>query len=207
MEAQLDEIAAGQLAQQDCLNQFYFGERGLQQSINELMENIDAREVPGIPLGESDGALVQIKVGQYGAYVSNGETNADLPQDSTIDSVTLDLALELIEQRIAGPQLLGVDSETDDNIYLANGRYGYYVQRGEPREVPKARGKGTKDNPAKTLFVIGWNAARRNGPGNCTALAYASERTWRAHRRRSDREDCCCKWPIWPLCFLGWYLC
>ena len=89
MEAQLDEIAAGQLAQQDCLNQFYFGERGLQQSINELMENIDAREVPGIPLGESDGALVQIKVGQYGAYVSNGETNADLPQDSTIDSVPL----------------------------------------------------------------------------------------------------------------------
>ena len=38
------------------------------------------------------------------------------------------------------------------------------------------------------------------------ALAYASEKLGE-HTVGEVTEDCCCKWPIWPLCFLGWYLC
>jgi DNA topoisomerase-1 len=61
---------------------------------------------PGRPLGTdpASGKTVVVKAGRFGAYVTDGETNATLPRDVDRERVTLDVALPLLEaRRPAGP--------------------------------------------------------------------------------------------------------
>ena len=56
---------------------------------------------PGRPLGEdpASGRAVVVKPGKYGAYVTDGETNATLPRDKSAEEVTLGEALLLLAAR------------------------------------------------------------------------------------------------------------
>lgn len=47
---------------------------------------------------------VQLMNGRYGPYVTDGETNASLPKDSTVESVTFEEALALLEARAKMPK-------------------------------------------------------------------------------------------------------
>ena len=61
---------------------------------------------PGRPLGDDpeSGKPVVVKAGRYGPYVTDGETNATLPRETTSDAVTLDEAILLLAaRRAAGP--------------------------------------------------------------------------------------------------------
>lgn len=57
-------------------------------------------------LGELEGAAGTVNVleGRYGPYVTDGETNASLPRGTDPDSVTPELALELLEKRRNAPK-------------------------------------------------------------------------------------------------------
>ena len=47
---------------------------------------------------------IEIKDGRYGAYVSDGKINATLPKDKSTDDITLEIAIQLIEEKRAkGP--------------------------------------------------------------------------------------------------------
>ncbi|HMP17406.1 MAG TPA: topoisomerase C-terminal repeat-containing protein, partial [Gemmatales bacterium] len=51
---------------------------------------------------------VQVLDGRYGMYVTDGETNASLPKDVTPDTLTMELALQLLADRAAmGPAKRG----------------------------------------------------------------------------------------------------
>ena len=54
-------------------------------------------------LGESPvtGKPVRVLSGRYGPYISDGETNANIPKDQKPEDVTLDIALPLLEARAA----------------------------------------------------------------------------------------------------------
>ena len=58
---------------------------------------------PGRPLGDDPdtGKPIVVKAGRYGAYVTDGETNATLPRDRGADAITLEEARELLVQRRA----------------------------------------------------------------------------------------------------------
>ncbi|TQL17567.1 DNA topoisomerase I [Zymomonas mobilis] len=47
---------------------------------------------------------VQLMDGRYGPYVTDGETNASLPKDSTVESITFEEALALLEARAKMPK-------------------------------------------------------------------------------------------------------
>jgi len=50
---------------------------------------------------DSDGNAIKVLKGRYGPYVSDGDTNATIPEDSDPMEVTLEQALALIAERIA----------------------------------------------------------------------------------------------------------
>ncbi|HYA51976.1 MAG TPA: topoisomerase C-terminal repeat-containing protein, partial [Streptosporangiaceae bacterium] len=54
--------------------------------------------------GDPDGRPIVIKDGRFGPYVTDGETNASLRKGDSVESVTLQRAVELLaERRAAGP--------------------------------------------------------------------------------------------------------
>src|SRR6185436_3638920 len=67
------------------------------------------RGAPKPPLKElgpdpSSGRPLVVKDGRFGPYVTDGETNASLRSGDSVDSLTLDRAVELLaERRARGP--------------------------------------------------------------------------------------------------------
>ena len=69
-----------------------------------------------------------------------GDDRADIPPDLAPDELTLVKAIDLISEKAEGPRELGTDPESSLSVFLANGRYGHYVQlgeQGEGKEKPK----------------------------------------------------------------------
>ena len=49
-------------------------------------------------------AAIEIKDGRYGAYVTNGKINAALPKSTSMDDITLEIAIQLIaDKKAKGP--------------------------------------------------------------------------------------------------------
>ncbi len=145
MEDDLDAVADGALEATPWLRRFYFGDpdalpaagalaaEGLQHRIGSGWEEIDAREVSSIPLGEdADGNIVAVRVGRYGPYVQAGDgaVRANIPEDSAPDEIDLAQALELLARAEKGDQPLGTEPVSGLPVYLKTGRYGPYVQVG-----------------------------------------------------------------------------
>ena len=142
MEDRLDEIAVGNDEYLAFLERFYRGDAGLQAVLNQAAEEVDPRAVCTIPVGLSpDGEQVDVRVGRYGPFLNMGETNADIPNELPPDELTLDKAVELLEERRRGPRVVGQDPATDKPIFMMKGRFGPYLQLGEPEKVP---GKGKR---------------------------------------------------------------
>jgi DNA topoisomerase I len=57
---------------------------------------------PGKPLGDHPTlGGVAVKSGRYGTYVTSGGVNATIPSDKTQDTITLEEAIALIDERVA----------------------------------------------------------------------------------------------------------
>ena len=158
MEDDLDEIAKGTQESVPWLQQFYFGDakslvakktetaktsapltKGLKAMVLDNLEHIDARGVNTLPLGlDPEGRLITIRVGRFGPYLERNEDRAPIPEDLAPDELTIDRALELLSAP-SGDRELGIDPETQEMIVAKNGRFGPYVQAGEPvgKERPR----------------------------------------------------------------------
>jgi DNA topoisomerase-1 len=146
MEEQLDDIAEGDLDWLEHLRSFYYGEGGdgigLEQRIAAEEPRID---YPRLALGEhpGDGRPIQVRVGRYGPYLQHGEgdekVSASIPEDLPPADLTLEKAVELLAGAGAGDRVIGSHPESGEPILLKSGRYGPYVQLGEPagKEKPK----------------------------------------------------------------------
>ena len=132
LEDGLDHIASGSLKRERYLDDFYNGNTdGLTPLIKAALEDAKPQEICSIPIGESDGEAVVARVGRYGPYLQKGETTQSLDESLAPDEVTLEKALELLATAKDGPKVLGADPDGTE-VTLHNGRYGWYVQLGEP---------------------------------------------------------------------------
>src|SRR5579872_1888086 len=110
------------------------GRRGLKDAVLAHLEEIDAREVNSIPIGaDGDGEEIVVRVGRYGPYLQRGEDRAAVPEDLAPDELTVERALELLEQP-SGDRVLGSDPATGKPVIARSGRFGPYIQLGEPQE-------------------------------------------------------------------------
>ncbi len=134
LEDQLDAIARGELERLQYLKSFYFGNgfKGLQTLIEDGEAGIDPREVCSVPLGNSaTGEVVEVRIGRYGPFISNGTERCSIPDDLPPDELSVARAMELLEAAGKGPLELGTDPQSDRPVYLKQGRYGPFVQLGD----------------------------------------------------------------------------
>ena len=153
MEDGLDTISRGEADPIPWLHDFYFGKKGgseadqlsevgLKDLIGSSTDEIDPRAICAIPLGHTkDGEEVVCRVGRYGPYVQIGDNDlrASTPDDIAPDELTVERALALLEEAAQGDKELGIDPETDKPIYIKTGRFGPYVQLGDPELTPEGR--------------------------------------------------------------------
>ncbi len=144
MEDELDSISRGELGHVDYLRDFYYGNggTGLKQLLENKVEEIDAREVCTIVIDTppAGGEPVVVRVGRYGPYLQQGEDRrVSLPADMPPDEVTLEKAMELLEQGDRAEEPLGRDPRSGQPVYLKTGRYGPYVQLGDGEEDGKPK--------------------------------------------------------------------
>ncbi len=142
LEDDLDAIARGEADHLKYLNSFYFGNGhpGLKGLVATGGETIDPREVCGLPLGQTEGGqTVEVRIGRYGPFLTNGETRSGTPDQLPPDELTIQEAIRILGEAEKGPQSLGQDPTTNLAIYVKVGRFGPYVQLGESggEEKPK----------------------------------------------------------------------
>lgn len=142
MEEALDEIAEGKRQHLPYLKDFYLGAKGLESVVAKKEEKIDAQESKEIFLEGLKNA--QVFVGKYGPYLvakeGEKEVKATIPEDVAPADLTDEILHEIIETSKQGPQSIGKDPKTGEDIYCLIGRFGPYVQVGEVSdENPKPR--------------------------------------------------------------------
>ncbi len=144
MEDDLDKIARGEEARVPWLDRFFNGngQPGLKDMVSEdRMEEIDAREINSIPIGEDDeGRAIVARVGRYGPYIARGEETVSIPEDMPPDELSVGRAVELLSTP-SGDKILGTDPTTGLTVLARNGRFGPYVQLGEIEEGSKEKPK------------------------------------------------------------------
>ena len=138
MEDDLDEIANGIRESVPWLNAFYFGsddDIGLLAKVTTRLGDIDPKGVSTLPLGKTEaGEPVVACFGRYGAYVEEGERNAPIPDDQVLDELSVEKALEFLNQ--ATEIVLGEDPETGLPVIAKAGKWGPYVSLGRFPKSP-----------------------------------------------------------------------
>ena len=158
LEDDLDSISRGEAQNISYLKSFYFGNGhpGLQALVKSGETTIDPREVCGIPLGkDANGKDIEIRVGKYGPFLSNGEQRASIPDEQLPDELTIDTATEMLINAAKEPESVGLHPETGEKIYLKTGPYGPYVQLGDVVTIKEGEKKEKKIKPKMASLLPG----------------------------------------------------
>ena len=137
LEDDLDAIARGEAEDKGYLHRFYFGNGhpGLQTLVKSGEETIDPRDVCGVAIGEDGtGRKVEVRIGRWGPFISNGTDRAGLPDMMAPDELNLEFAEKFLVEAAKGPQALGNDVTSGLPVYVKKGRFGPYVQLGDMKE-------------------------------------------------------------------------
>ncbi len=162
MEDDLDEIASGHQEALPWLTRFYFGSDGPTANGHPRgggrangAGDVGLKEAVARHLGEIDaeGRSVVVRVGRYGPYLQRGDERASIPDDLPPDELTVSRAEELLAAP-ANERELGRHPETGDVVRVRAGRFGPYVQLGEPAqgEKPKTASLFSSMDPAEVTL-------------------------------------------------------
>jgi DNA topoisomerase-1 len=157
MEDDLDAVSRGEGDGRAYLRRFYLGNGapGLKQLVESGIDAVDPRAACRVVLGEVDGKTVEVRVGKFGLFVTDGEANASIPDETVPDELGAERAAELLRSAAEGPRPLGQDPETGKPVYLKSGPYGPYIQLGDG-EPGKGKGKGKGVKPKMVSVLPGF---------------------------------------------------
>jgi len=141
MEDDLDEIAAGHMAWDDLVHEFFLGDDGDSPGLQKRVEDGEVF-YPEVPFGTDPetGEEMVIKVGRYGPYLRRGEGGADnsvsLPQDLPPADLTVEMAAQMFKDKAeaSDQEPFTEDPETGRAVYLRHGRFGPYLELEQTEE-------------------------------------------------------------------------
>ena len=131
LEQQFDNIAEGKTDWKQVLHDFY---DGFEPTIRKTMNSRDEHKVGERVLGTDpkSGREVMVKIARFGPVVQIGHAEdeqkpsfADIPKDMSMESITLEQALDLFKL----PRTLGQFEGSD--IIVNTGRFGPYVRHND----------------------------------------------------------------------------
>ncbi len=125
MERELDEIATGENEYVTTLASFYTPFHNAVEAKQDIPKITTLGDAPKEFLCPKCDAPMVIKVGTGGKFMSCSRF-PDCDGARTIDG-----------EEVKDPEPLGVDPETEEKVYLLDGRYGPYVQLGEKTKENK----------------------------------------------------------------------
>jgi DNA topoisomerase-1 len=141
LEHKLDQIAGGKFDPVKYLDDYYKGEGGLKAQVEKQDNIIDPQQAKILKLPIEGLNGTQVHVGRFGPYIRtelNGEEiTTSLPADLDPGELSIEKIRELLNIEKDGPVSLGNHPETDEPVYVLNGRFGPYVQLGEVTEENK----------------------------------------------------------------------
>ncbi len=140
LEDQLDRVAAGELGWKDVLRDFWepfvgsigeVSELRVAQVIDALNDALSAKLFPPRPDGGDPrvcplcgNGQLSLKLGKYGAFIGCSNHPECRYTRQLDDDANGDPAARNDEK------MLGVDPETEEEVWLKNGRFGFYLQSG-----------------------------------------------------------------------------
>ncbi|MCA9836566.1 MAG: type I DNA topoisomerase [Trueperaceae bacterium] len=140
MEQNLDDIATGQLEAIPYLKNFYQGNEGLENKVQDGLEGIDAREVSTMSFPKWGDVVV--RVGRFGPYaeatIEGEKRTSSLPPDAAPADLDENYFKTLLSGQ-AKDDSLGTFPDTGETMYLRQGPYGPYVQLGDDSESKPKR--------------------------------------------------------------------
>ena len=141
MENGLDAISRGELDSLPFMKDFYFGSNDFSGLEVMLDEKVDIGKACTIPLPDELDSEIEARIGKFGPYLRRDSDSRSIPENIFIGDLTSDIINSLFKNQ-REDESLGKDPDTDENILLKKGPYGYYVQLGETTKR-KAIPKGT----------------------------------------------------------------
>mgnify|MGYP002278600212 FL=1 len=132
LENTLDAISRNEMKSEDFLTQFYKGENGT-AGLKALIENeVDKEKSRTImELKDDSGKTITVKIGRYGVYIQDGETNTTLPDDSIPSELNFKNALISLQKKAEGPTELCSHPDSGEPVLFKDGRFGPYIQCGD----------------------------------------------------------------------------
>lgn len=148
LEDFLDSISRNEVGREEYLKKFYFGDNsgdkhnvGLQGRLKQKLEEIDPKQTARFALGTpTEGEHrdeVFVRVGKYGPYIEQGERKGSIPDGLPPDEMNLEKAMELLASSEVEEEPIGIHPPTGKPIYIKVGRFGAYIQLGEPDDEEK----------------------------------------------------------------------
>jgi DNA topoisomerase-1 len=139
IEGEFDEVAAGKLKWNNMIDDFYIPFKKDVENTIETAERIKGERELGIE--PESGKKIVARMGRYGPMVQIGDVNdeekprfAALRKDQSIETITLDQALQLFQL----PRTLGEHEGQELSVNL--GRFGPYIKFGE-QNISMPRGE------------------------------------------------------------------
>ena len=133
LENTLDAISRSEMQSEDFLDNFYFGENGTLGLHNLLEKEFDqeiSRTIMELKDKDAKKSII-IKIGRYGVYLQSEDINTTLPETAIPSEIKFKDALESLKKKEEGPKKLCIHPETNEPVYLKDGRFGPYIQSGK----------------------------------------------------------------------------
>ena len=129
-----------QLGSSDGSDKPHFASLQKNQSVSTitLEEALKLFELPRV-LGDFEGGEVSVGVGRFGPYVKHDGKYVSIPKDQSPQTITLDEAVKLIEEkRSSEAKKVLISFPEDPDMEVLNGRYGVYISyKKQNYKIPK----------------------------------------------------------------------